>query len=106
LWEETGYRTVVEELAEERKHRFALEHAVFWSSYRSASPVRGRADRVADRWRDDYRIDGVAGPDLHHLYRAMTWLGEELLYHKQNGRTLGDDRGTGSTRVVLHPQYT
>jgi hypothetical protein len=39
------------------------------------------SDRAADRWREDYRIAGIDGLDLHHLYRAMAWLGE------QDGRT-------------------
>jgi len=26
----------------------------------------------------DYDIAGVDGLDLHHFYRAMAWLGEEL----------------------------
>ena len=30
---------------------------------------------------------GVDGLDLHHLYRAMAWLGEELLEKEQDGRT-------------------
>jgi hypothetical protein len=37
------------------------------------------SDRAADRWREDYAIAGVAGLDLHHLYRAMAWLGEERI---------------------------
>ena len=32
-------------------------------------------------------IAGVAGLDLHHLYRAMAWLGEELPEQEQDGRT-------------------
>src|SRR5262245_58368112 len=32
-------------------------------------------------------IAGVAGLDLHHLYRAMAWLGEELPEQEQEGRT-------------------
>ena len=30
---------------------------------------------------------GVEGLDLHHLYRAMAWLGEELSAKEQDGRT-------------------
>ena len=45
------------------------------------------SDRAADRWREDYRIAGVDGLDLHHLYRAMAWLGEELPAKDQDGRT-------------------
>jgi len=47
----------------------------------------GGSDRAADRWREDYRIAGIDGLDLHHLYRAMAWLGEELPAAEQDGRT-------------------
>ncbi len=46
------------------------------------------SDRVCDQWRGDCRIEGVDGPQLHHLYRAMAWLGEELPAVDQEGRTL------------------
>ncbi len=46
------------------------------------------ADRACEQWRDDYRIDGVGELQLHHLYRAMAWLGEELPAAEQTNRTL------------------
>ena len=46
------------------------------------------SDRACEQWREDYRIDGIAGLQLHHLYRAMAWLGEELPATEQTGRTL------------------
>ena len=75
LWEETGCRAVIAELAGKRKHGFALERAVFLTVLHRLF-VSG-SDRAADRWREDYAIAGVEGLDLHHLYRAMAWLGEE-----------------------------
>ena len=36
------------------------------------------SDRFCDRWHRDYAIDGIKDLDLHHLYRAMGFLGEEL----------------------------
>src|SRR5262245_50562999 len=84
LWEETGCRAVIE-LAGNRKHGFALERAVFLSVLHRLF-VSG-SDRAADRWREDYAIAGVEGLDLHHLYRAMAWLGEELPEKEQDGRT-------------------
>ena len=36
------------------------------------------SDPAAEKWRADYRIDGTEGLHLHHLYRAMAWLGEPL----------------------------
>src|ERR1700686_2882919 len=86
LWDETGCRTVIEQLAGGRKHGFALERAVFLTVLHRL--FAGGSDRAADRWRDDYRIDGIEGLDLHHLYRAMAWLGEELPGDEQDGRTL------------------
>jgi hypothetical protein len=85
LWEETGCRAVISELAGARGHKFALERAVFLTVLHRLF-VSG-SDRAADRWREDYAIAGVAGLDLHHLYRAMAWLGEELPAKEQDGRT-------------------
>ena len=85
LWEETGCRAVIEQLCGARKHGFALERAVFLTMLHRLF-VSG-SDRAADRWREDYRIAGVDGLDLHHLYRAMAWLGEELPAKDQDGRT-------------------
>jgi hypothetical protein len=85
LWEETGCRAVIADLAGARGHKFALERAVFLTVLHRLF-VSG-SDRAADRWREDYRIAGVEGLDLHHLYRAMAWLGEELPAKEQDGRT-------------------
>jgi transposase len=85
LWEETGCRAVVENLAGARKHDFALERAVFLTVLHRL--VSGGSDRAADRWKQDYRIEGAEGLDLHHLYRAMAWLGEELASDQQDGAT-------------------
>jgi len=85
LWDETGCRALVTELAGQRKHGFALERAAFLTVLHRLC-VSG-SDRAADRWREDYAIAGVERLDLHHLYRAMAWLGEELPETEQEGRT-------------------
>src|SRR5579863_4111869 len=85
LWEETGCRAVIADLARKRGHKFTLERAVFLTVLHRLF-VSG-SDRAADRWREDYRIDGVEGLELHHLYRAMAWRGEELPAAEQDGRT-------------------
>ena len=36
------------------------------------------SDRACGKWRADYRIEGTEALQLHHLYRAMAWLGEPL----------------------------
>ena len=85
LWQETGCRAVIGDLASARGQKFALERAVCLTVLHRLF-VSG-SDRAAERWREDYAIDGVAGLDLHHLYRAMAWLGEELPEKEQDGRT-------------------
>jgi len=85
LWTETGCRAVIEAVAKERKHGFALERAIFLSVLHRL--MGGGSDLAADRWREDYRIAGAEALELHHLYRAMAWLGEELPAQEQDDRT-------------------
>ena len=85
LWAETGCRTVIEDAAKERKHGFALERAIFLTVLHRL--MGGGSDLAADRWREDYRIAGAETLELHHLYRAMAWLGEELPEMEQDART-------------------
>jgi hypothetical protein len=76
LWHEAGCRSVLMALAGQRQFAFAVERAVFLTVLHRLF-VSG-SDRAAERWRADYRIDGSEGLQLHHLYRAMAWLGEPL----------------------------
>jgi hypothetical protein len=86
LWQESGCRAVIEGLLAERQFEFAVERAVFLTVLHRLM-VSG-SDRACEHWRDDYRIDGIGDLELHHLYRAMSWLGEELPESEQAGRTL------------------
>ena len=85
LWRQTGCRAVIEDLAAERGFGFALERAIFLTVLHRLM-VAG-SDRAADAWREDYWIEGTTALALHHLYRAMGWLGEELPGSEQIGRT-------------------
>jgi len=76
LWHEVGCRAVLEELAAGRQFAFAAERAVFLTVLHRLF-VSG-SDRAAEKWRADYRIEGAEALQLHHLYRAMAWLGEPL----------------------------
>ena len=76
LWRETGCNAVIEELLRGRRFEFSVERAVFLTVLHRL--VVSGSDRACEYWRDDYRLDGVGALDLHHLYRAMAWLGEEL----------------------------
>ena len=85
LWQESGCRAVVEGLLAARRFEFAVERAVFLTVLHRLM-VSG-SDRACEHWRDDYHIDDIDGLDLHHLYRAMSWLGEELPATEQAVRT-------------------
>ena len=86
LWQDSGCRAVVEELLVGRRFEFAVERAVFLTVLHRLM-VSG-SDRACENWRSDYRIEGIDDLELHHLYRAMSWLGEELAASEQTGRTL------------------
>ena len=76
LWQESGIAAVLEELLTERQFEFPVERAVF-ATVLHRIMVSG-SDRACDKWLEDYDIPGVEDLGLHHLYRAMAWLGEEL----------------------------
>jgi hypothetical protein len=85
LWRETGCRRVIEQLLDGRRFEFDVERAVFLTVlHRLFAPG---SDRAADKWRADYQIDGCELLQLHHLYRAMAWLGEELPDGQQKDKT-------------------
>jgi transposase len=76
LWEQSGCRKVIKGMLTGRRFGFSVERAIFLTVlHRLMDPG---SDRQADRWREEYRIEGVRGLQLHHLYRAMAWMGEEL----------------------------
>ncbi len=85
LWEETGCRAVVEDLLSGRSFEFPVERAVF-ATVLHRIMVSG-SDRACETWLTDYDIPGTDGLSLHHLYRAMAWLGEELPAEEQGGAT-------------------
>jgi Transposase DDE domain len=76
LWQETGCRAVIEEALNGRAFAFPLERAIFTAVLHRLM-VSG-SDRACERWQADYAIPGSEELDLHHFYRAMAWLGEEL----------------------------
>jgi hypothetical protein len=85
LWQETGCRAVLEEMLAARKFEFAVERAVFVSVLHRIM-VSG-SDRACESWMVDYDIPGAGGLSLHHFYRAMAWLGEELPETRQGEAT-------------------
>ncbi len=85
LWRETGCQHVLADLLRGRHFEFPVERAVFLTVlHRLLAPG---SDRAADRWRSDYVLEGVGKLELHHLYRAMGWLGHVLPEDQQQGAT-------------------
>lgn len=93
LWRQCGIPEVLGELLKDRRFEFPVERAVFLTVlHRLMTPAIGGSDRAAEKWREDYRIPGLAGEGaddlaLHHLYRAMAWLGESLAEDQQDDAT-------------------
>lgn len=85
LWKELGIRAVIEMLLGDRKFQFPVERAIFLTVLHRLSS--SGSDRAAEKWKERYKIDGVEGIGLHHLYRAMAWLGEPLPSDLQKGAT-------------------
>jgi hypothetical protein len=75
LWQRLGIAEVLGELLAGRGFEFAVERAVFVSVLHRLF-VSG-SDRSCEAWMADYAIAGIEALRLHHLYRAMAWLGEE-----------------------------
>ena len=85
LWQACSIDKVLTSLLKGRRFEFCVERAIFLTVlHRLFAPG---SDRAAEKWKDDYAIEGVADLDLHHLYRAMAWLGEVLPHAQQDGAT-------------------
>jgi transposase len=76
VWEELGIKKVLQKLLSDRKFDFDVERAIFLTVLHRLF-VSG-SDRSCDKWRRDYVVEGVEKLSLHHLYRAMSFLGEEV----------------------------
>ena len=76
LWKETGISKAIKDLLQDRRFEFDVERAIFLTVLHRLM-VSG-SDRFCERWRRDYLLEGTEDLDLHHLYRAMAFLGEEL----------------------------
>ena len=80
LWKERGISSIVSSLVSSRKFGFSVERALFLTVLHRLF-VSG-SDRFCEKWRRDYQISGVEELELHQLYRAMAFLGEELADQK------------------------
>ena len=85
LWQQTGCQRVIQQLLARRRFEFDVERAIFLTVLHRLF-VSG-SDRAADKWKQHYQIEGCDSLQLHHLYRAMAWLGEVLPKDQQKDKT-------------------
>ena len=85
LWKKLGVGACLGELLKERKFEFDVARAVFLTVLHRL--FESGSDRQAIRWKEDQCVDGAEALQLHHFYRAMAWLGEELPEEEQDGAT-------------------
>lgn len=76
LWEKLAIKKVIKDLLTERKFEFDVERAIFLTVLHRL--FASGSDRSCEKWRRDYVIEGVEDVSLHHFYRAMAFLGEEI----------------------------
>jgi transposase len=80
LWKETGIEETLSDLLSDRYFEFNVEMAIFITVLHRI--LESGSDRSCNKWRRDYQIDGNEKLHLHHFYRAMFWLGENLRLSK------------------------
>ena len=83
LWRDLGIGEEIDRLLLGRRFEFPVERAVFLTVLHRL--FASGSDRAAESWRRAYRIEGAEALSLHHLYRAMAYLGEVL--PEQQGAT-------------------
>jgi transposase len=76
LWKESVIPEVLRSILQERHYEFDVERAIYLTVLHRL--FASGSDRAAERWREDYLIPGTEGLELHHLYRAMAFLGEAI----------------------------
>jgi len=77
LWRDLGIPEVIEKVRGETRHQFSLERAIFLTVLHRL--FASGSDRAAERWMEDFVIDGAQAIDLQYLYRSMGWLGERII---------------------------
>jgi transposase len=76
LWEETGIKQILGSLLKERKYKFDVERAIFITVLHRL--MESGSDLACEEWRKSYRMEGADNIQLHHLYRAMDFLGSPI----------------------------
>ena len=63
-------------MLKDRGFEFSVERAISTTVLHRI--MASGSDRACEKWLADYAIADVEGLALHHFYRGMAWLGEEL----------------------------
>ncbi len=76
LWSESGIEKTIKALLGGRKFEFDVERAIFLTVLHRL--FASGSDRACEKWSRDYEIEGIDDLSLHHLYRAMAFLGSRI----------------------------
>jgi len=76
LWEELQLGGILQAALQSRRYEFDVERAIYLTVVHRL--FAAGSDRAAERWRQGYRLPGTQALQLHHLYRAMAFLGQPL----------------------------
>jgi Transposase DDE domain len=91
LWEALKLGPILQRALQSRRYEFDVQRAVYLTVVHRL--FASGSDRAAEKWREAYRLPGTEALELHHLYRAMAFLGEPLKDHP-GARVLGTPRCT------------
>lgn len=76
LWKEMKIDQILHRLLKDRKFSFDVERAIFLTVLHRL--FTSGSDRACEKWHRDYVIAGLDNISLHHLYRAMAFLGDKI----------------------------
>lgn len=85
LWHDLGFPKILQQLLQKRRFEFSIERAVFLTVLHRLF-VSG-SDRACEYWKQSYAITGADDLELHQMYRAMAYLGDELPKEQQTDAT-------------------
>jgi len=80
IWKELGLKKIIKELLEERKFEFDIERAIFLTVMHRL--FASGSDRACDKWRRDYKINGVGNIQLHHLCVLAGYSGKQCTVYR------------------------
>ena len=76
LWKQSGIQEALQSTLKDRRYEFDVERAIYLTVLHRLFATG--SDRAAERWRENYLIPGTEALELHHLYRAMGFLGDPI----------------------------